>query len=321
MQVFAVRAYTSVMQDEMFMKEWLALRRITDVVVAESGIHWGTQHTLGGCIVIPIHYPDGTFCFNKYRRDPRIDLKPKYIYDKGSKAMLYGAEAIGDAQTVLITEGEMDSLVARSAHIAAVSSTGGANTFLPEWAELLKGREVLVCFDNDNAGAEGMVKVLGLIPDAKIVFVPEQVGVKDISDYAARGGNLHDLMRTARGYTGIEDVQEDKSQRDSVWLSTRFHDAYIEAHTPVVYANARPRTGAVQGKVERAKAHPIHTLLKFNKDHKAPCIWHSEKSPSLHYYAAQNRVHCFGCGKHGDAIDVIRQMRGCTFAEAVDFLI
>ena len=92
------------------------------------------------------------------------DDKPKYIYDKGSKISLYGWWKAKTEKSILITEGEMDSLVAWSANIPAVSSTGGASSFQSEWAELFKDKDVTICFDNDSAGGVGMVKTLKIIP-------------------------------------------------------------------------------------------------------------------------------------------------------------
>tara|TARA_R110000868_G_scaffold175724_1_gene412899 strand:- start:64 stop:567 length:504 start_codon:yes stop_codon:yes gene_type:complete len=69
--------------------------------------------------------------------------------------------------------------------------------------------------------------------------------------------------------------------------------------------------------VARAKAVPIETLLSFNRSGFANCIWHNEKSPSMKYYKRDNSVHCFGCGKSGDAIDVAMVQWSCDFKEAV----
>jgi DNA primase len=60
-------------------------------------------------------------------------------------------------------------------------------------------------------------------------------------------------------------------------------------------------------------------LIVFTKK-KASCIWHTEKTPSLNYYPATNSCWCFGCGRGGDVIDVYRQIKGCSFKEAIDAL-
>jgi DNA primase len=50
------------------------------------------------------------------------------------------------------------------------------------------------------------------------------------------------------------------------------------------------------------EAVPIGRLIWTNGHRKALCISHSEKGPSMHVY--EDRVHCYGCGFHGDVVDV-----------------
>lgn len=67
--------------------------------------------------------------------------------------------------------------------------------------------------------------------------------------------------------------------------------------------------------VLRARDFPISELVHF-KRRLTLCIWHDEKTPSLHLFP-DNHVHCFGCGKTGDAIAVSMQLNHCSFREAV----
>lgn len=299
---------------------WLIKRGITQTVINDFGIHIGNQYKIGKSIVIPINTPSGDFSFNKYRRSPdQGDIKPKYIYDKGSHTSLYGADKIKDVPAVLITEGELDSLVAWSHNIPAVSSTGGAGTFLAEWVEILKDKDVTICYDNDSAGGLGMAKVLKLLPKAHVLFLPDRPGVKDISDYVGSGGDLHELLRTRIHLGSVSEVRDDMSERQSLWRSVFFHEAYIDLNTQPVYEKSKRVYDDNTNKIQHAKNYPITRLLNF-KQNKTLCIWHKEDSPSLHYYPKTNTVHCFGCSHHGDAIDVIRQLTGCSFVEALNKL-
>ena len=49
-------------------------------------------------------------------------------------------------------------------------------------------------------------------------------------------------------------------------------------------------------------------FIQFDRTDTTKCIWHDEKTGSMHYYKNQNRVKCFGCGQMGDTIDVIMQI-------------
>jgi DNA primase len=301
------------MQDNRLLN-WIIQRGITPAVIEQFELDVYDHPFIGSCIRIPVQGGN----FNKYRRDPVQDIKPKYLYDKGSKAFLYGSPYIADCSTVLITEGELDTLVAWSNNIPAVTSTGGANTFLQEWAEILQEKKIYICFDNDEAGAVGMVKVLKLIPDAYVVLIPDRPNIKDITDYVQYGGNLADLLKTGRQYLSIDDIKDDMSRRVSVFESIKFHEAYLEEHTPKAipnsYYQAKDNTD-----VERVKTYPISKLIEF-KQKKAPCIWHNEKTPSMAYYPNTNTVYCFGCGKHGDVIDVFEQIHQVGFKEALNEL-
>ena len=299
------------------LNDWLNRRGITPDVIEMFGIESYEHPSIGECIKIPI-----TNQWNKYRRHPLDERRPKYLYDNGGKVTLYGWDHITKEHTeVLITEGEADCLVAWSNNIPAVTSTGGAMSFQEEWAELLSDKDVTLCFDNDDAGAEGMVRVLKYLPTAKVILLPEREGLKDISDYVAQGGDLHALLATARRYLTMTDVVEDQQRRVPIYLPTRFHKKYIEehrqkeertTHTPVHYGG--------DDKVLRAKSYPIGELIEFTR-HKAVCPWHNEKTASLAYYPKTNSAYCFGsCGRAYDSIDAYKMKYGVSFKKAVEEL-
>lgn len=309
------------MQSNNILKDFLLRRKISESVITDFSITWGINKMMGECIIIPIYNEEGIFVFNKYRRNPLINLKPKYIYDNGGKLTLYGAYKLNkNIKQVIITEGEMDCLVCWSHNIQAVSSTGGAMSFNQEMADLLCDYDVVLCFDNDEPGGKGMAKLLDLIPTAKILFMPDRPGVKDISDYVANGGDLHKLLNGAKKFCIIEDVIEDRANRVALWQNTYFHDCFIENHREKEVFGAPEHKIKGGAELDRAKAYPISSLIKFNRAHKACCLWHNEKTPSMHYYEKNNRVYCFSCGKGADAIDVFMQLNNCSFQAAIEFL-
>src|SRR5262249_17454207 len=52
----------------------------------------------------------------------------------------------------------------------------------------------------------------------------------------------------------------------------------------------------------------------------AGCCFHGGKTGSLHIDDKKGRFHCFGCGAAGDHFDVLRQLGGKSFSEAVEVL-
>lgn len=295
--------------------EWFKQAKITEEVIEKFAVHFDDR------IIFPVHDNDGFFIYNKYRRNPMSEEGPKYTFDTGSKISLYGYHLAKEYNTLLITEGEKDCLVAWSHNIPAISSTAGAMSFQSEWVELLKDKEIIVCLDNDKAGGEGIVKVLDMIPTAKVMFIPDMPNVKDIADYVSVGGNLHELIRTARGFLDIAEVKEDRIKRLAYFQSIHFHDAYIKKHTKInTYVGDNKRTWS-NDKVTNARGYLITELLEFDIKGKAVCPFHNEKTGSLHYYKKTNTCYCFGgCGKAYDAIDIYRQLNNCSFTEAVKHL-
>jgi len=71
--------------------------------------------------------------------------------------------------------------------------------------------------------------------------------------------------------------------------------------------------------LEVIKQVPISNFIKFNHN-TAKCLWHSERTPSMHYYKKDNHVKCFGCSKYADVIDVVMAINNCSFKEAVKIL-
>jgi hypothetical protein len=294
---------------------WLSTRGISPNVIELFNITVHEHYEFGECLRIPIEDTG----LSKYRRDPAYDIKPKYTSDRGLKATLYGWNNAKTHKSILVTEGELDTLIAWSNNIPAVSSTAGARTFNEDWFDLLKDKEITLCFDNDEAGAEGMVRILQNFPQAKVVLIPNRPNIKDLTDYVKYGGNIYELLKTAKHYTSVEQVKEERALRISVFESVIFHDEYIDKFTPQVMPNSRPVKAINNSLKEQIKTYPIDNLITFHR-RKVHCIWHSEKTASLTYNPKTNRVHCFGCGKHGDVIDVYRQLHGCDFTTAVNDL-
>lgn len=298
------------MQDNILLN-WLSTRGISENTIEFFNITTVVHHEMGECIRIPVEDTG----LAKYRRDPAQNIKPKYIADRGLKASLYGWKHAKDHKQILVTEGELDTLVAWSNNIPAVSSTAGSLTFTDEWIELLRDKEVTLCFDNDEAGAEGMVKILKRLPTAKVVLIPQRPNIKDLTDYVQYGGDIHGLLRTARRYSSVEDIKDERADRISVFESVIFHDKYIDEMTPKQVPNSlvKPKDDS---RLERAKSYPINQLMQFQHK-KTCCLWHNEKTASLAYYPKTNSVYCFGCGKYGDAVDVYRAIHDCDFKTAV----
>lgn len=67
--------------------------------------------------------------------------------------------------------------------------------------------------------------------------------------------------------------------------------------------------------VERARNYPIANIIEVDGRGFVRCINHDEATPSM--YTKKNFAHCFGCGWHGDSIDVYMLRNNAKFREAV----
>lgn len=331
-------------------RDWLFDRTLDERVLLDAGVNW----SMDGQIVIPVRDILGVTIFNKYRRDPMIDVGPKYKYDAGSGAALFGIETLahGD-RPVLICEGELDALVARSHGFIAVSSTGGAGTFLPEWASLFEKRDTTILYDNDKAGAKGALTVQAIVPHARIATLPDRRNVKDLTDYCVylRGqqrsidGAIQKMIETAVRYEmwPIFTVDTKKEKEDmlrtcnscirfgedrrrerkmhDMTATTFLPDAYIlfwENRIQDIKASMK-RTAKREidlPLIEGAKQVPMSEYLKFTRDGFAQCPFHTEDSPSFHWIRKSNKGHCFGCGKTADVIEVVAKLEGIKYIEA-----
>ena len=61
-------------------------------------------------------------------------------------------------------------------------------------------------------------------------------------------------------------------------------------------------------------------LGKVGKVYQGRCPFHADETASFTVTPSKNLWHCFGCGKGGDVIDLVRYLEGCTFTEAVERL-
>ncbi|PYY44015.1 hypothetical protein DEJ03_12675 [Curtobacterium sp. MCLR17_043] len=130
-------------------------------------------------------------------------------------AILYPAEVlVGNDLPVLLCEGELDALIANQESaglFVAVTGTGGSST-PPKDLQLLRGREVLVAYDADEAGRSGAKKVAERLrsvgANASILdlvqegLLPADQAGADVTDFFRRyegsAATLYEAMREAR---------------------------------------------------------------------------------------------------------------------------
>ena len=120
---------------------------------------------------------------------------------KGVKLVPYRLPEILKEPAVFIVEGEKDvgNLVAIG--ISATCNPMGAGKWRDEWGAYFEGKEVFIIPDNDPPGRKHAQDVARKLhshaKSVKIVALPETGGVKDASDWLARGGDKEKLLAIA----------------------------------------------------------------------------------------------------------------------------
>lgn len=321
-------------------REWLNARAISNPIINNAKIGWN-----GTAITIPIFDVDGNFSFFKYRKDPDNKTEgPKYWYEKGHDAMLYRSHLIKNAKQIFITEGEFDSLVLASKGISAVSSTGGAGTFPDEWVDILRDREVFICYDYDDAGRKGSIRLMQKLPWARLILLPAEIGNHgDVTDYFVTMGKEYGdfvglaatakawpIFKDAEGLTDLEEMRQYYNKHlappikpSLQWLGNAFLKHYDEQ---LYNLRSKPAsTKHTDDDVKNAKAQPTENYYKGKLKRNGGrlfgiCPVHTEKSGSFVIYSEQKKWHCFGCGARGDTIDLVMATECLSFKEAVKFI-
>lgn len=147
---------------------------------------WGVQSTtLDGRDVVAMTYFDRDA--KPLRRKFRDRGGKKWWEGRNRPIYPYGLERLPDLREgnpILVVEGESDC---HAAWLGGLDALGvpGATTWKSAWAEYLKGLEVYVWEEPDQAGPELVKRIAANFPKARVIIASE-VGVKDVADLRKR---------------------------------------------------------------------------------------------------------------------------------------
>lgn len=164
--------------------------------IVEYEIGWD-----GGRYTIPVRSAAGELLnVRRYKLGASAADKMLNLPGHGS-AQLFHPEILEENDEVVITEGETDCILLNQYGIPAVTHTAGAATFRPQWASSFSGKTVWICYDNDDAGRKGALKVEAVLKEfASVIFVMD-IGVAipnkgaDVTDYLHKEGHSADEFR------------------------------------------------------------------------------------------------------------------------------
>jgi putative DNA primase/helicase len=166
-----------------------------------------------GSIVAAYDYrvPNGDLVFQVTRHDPK-DFRQRR--PDGTGGWIWGMKGVDlvpyrlpelltapGAEPVFIPEGEKDVDRLRALGLVATCNPGGAGKWKPTFAAWLRGRDVIVLPDNDDAGRDHAAGVVRMLAKAavrlRIVELPNLPHKGDVSDWLAAGGTREELLRLA----------------------------------------------------------------------------------------------------------------------------
>lgn len=138
--------------------------------------------------------------------------------------------------------------------------------------------------------------------------VPQGLTKKQLTDLKKKVQESINFWKKRAGHADNDYTKITSQEEQARWIdkkkrienTLKFHDSF-----------------GTKLNIEKATAYPIEQLLEFNHSGFAKCLWHEEKSGSLHHDRKRNKVHCFaGCGDY-DSIDVYQKINNVSFNEAV----
>ena len=150
--------YPKIDENQKLVYDWLRGRAFKDETIKH--FHLGAKENT---IILP-YFKNGVLVNKKSRS---IIDKHNMFQDKDAEPTLFNRDNI-DSNTLIITEGEFDTMAMHQYGIESVSVLNGCtgNSWIEnEWEFLETFKEIIICFDNDQAGQKGAVdlaKKLGL---------------------------------------------------------------------------------------------------------------------------------------------------------------
>jgi 5S rRNA maturation endonuclease (ribonuclease M5) len=149
---------------------------------------------------------DGALLFQVVRLEPKSFRQRRPKPDGGWEWSLNGVrrvpfrlprviEAARKGEGIFVVEGEKDVLALERLGQVATCNPGGVGKWRAEYAEALRGAQVVVVADRDDAGREHARQVAealeGVAADVEVV---EPASGKDVSDHLAAGKSLGELV-------------------------------------------------------------------------------------------------------------------------------
>ena len=159
----------------------------------------------GNCIVFEYKNELGEHLANKYRKTKKSNGVKMWFEEGTNVNTLFNMDKVNISEPLLITEGEFDCLSAIEAGFKnAVSIPSGVNStnqwITSNWTFIEQFEEVIIWFDNDEAGIKGAREVFNRLPNSIVKIVRSEVA-NDINELLHKFGKLAVLKQIEKAST------------------------------------------------------------------------------------------------------------------------
>lgn len=235
--------------------QWNALMTLSEETKQRAlnlGISEETIEEL--CIKTPTNEKD-TIAFPVFMYGSIVDIR---IYDPGRKPKIRSLKGATNGMIIpfdiwrqsqenrvtIICAGEKDMAIARSNGLNAITLTGGEKS-LTKLPNFFKGRKVAICYDNDEAGKQGAIKLanqlINYAKEVKVVTNFHQICVEpgeDITDYFVKYKKTkEDLINCIVNTPAYVRVEEELPETEGSYPSVDLYEASQKYVNQVVQSN------------------------------------------------------------------------------------
>lgn len=157
------------------------------------------------CVVFEYKNELGEHLANKYRKTKKSE-GPKMWFEKGTNVnTLFNMDKVNISEPLLITEGEFDCLSAIESGfkntVSIPSGVNGTNEWITSnWTFIEQFEEIIIWFDNDEAGIKGAREVFNRLPNASVKIVRCEIA-NDINELLHKYGKMAILKQIEKATT------------------------------------------------------------------------------------------------------------------------
>lgn len=177
--------------------------------ISKSTIDYVGVKENNNCVVFEYRNELGEHLANKYRKTKK-SKGPKMWFEKDTNVnTLFNMDKIDITKPLLITEGEFDCLSAIESGfknaVSIPSGVNGTNEWInSNWTFIEQFEEVIIWFDNDEAGIKGAREVFNRLPNNSVKIVRCEIA-NDINELLHKYGKLAILKQIEKASTPILD--------------------------------------------------------------------------------------------------------------------